>query len=171
MRRVVTSVIGSFLIAAMATACNSGDGGLTIEEYFTELERIIDDAEQRSDALPTPDLTNGSFETSRDQLANLYDEYAVIAEDVVDELGDLDAPDGVSGEHERFTEALRELPPVSYNYANGIRDAETESDFETAFNDTSEGEAVGERVNTACNALQTIADDSDIGVDLQCDES
>jgi hypothetical protein len=104
----------------------------------------------------------------RDQYANLYDQYAVLTEDTVSALDDLDTPGEVEDEHDRLVDTLSELPAVTYNYANGIRDAESQAEFDAAFADTAEGEAIAARVAEACAALQAIADEHQIATEVRC---
>ena len=167
----MAGVVATVVVAVTAVGCNSDGDSMTLEEYFAEFERISGGAEARLDEVGTPDLSgDASFEASRDSLAAFYDRYATETEDVIDEFDGLDPPDEAASEHERFVSAIRELPSVTYNYANRIRDAESEEAFGEAFADTAEGEAVGTRITEACNDLQAIADDNEIEVELACDE-
>ncbi len=169
--KYLLALVAMAVIATATVACRGGGDSMTLEEYFTEFERISNEAEARLDEVGTPDLGgNASFEASRDALANFYDRYATETEDVIDEFDGLDPPDEAAAEHERLVEAIGDLPSVTYVYANRIRDAESEAAFEAAFADTAEGEAVGQRITAACNALQAIAADNDVEVDLKCNE-
>ena len=162
----------SLALTLAAAACGDGNGGPSaLNAYFEALERASNDAEARLAALPTPSIAAGpSFETARDSFAQYYDDYATATEDVITEFDALAPPDEAADEHRRFIDTLRDLTAVTYTYASRIRDATSEQEFQDAFLDTDEGEAAGQRVTEACNALQALADERAVEVDLDCGE-
>jgi hypothetical protein len=156
------------LIALLAALACNGGGGPSLDEYFADLQRAISEGDAQVDELPTPDLT-GSFETARDDAAQYYDDYATRTEDIIHALDGIEPPDAAATPHDRFVEALRALPSATYIYADRIRDAVTEAEFQAAYADTAEGEAIVAEVAAACDALQSLADENEITVDLRCD--
>ena len=170
--RLVRYAAAAVLLALMA-ACNGGDGGdsLTIEQYFAELERIGNDAQARIDEIDLPELdADASFEESRDALADFFAASTEVSGDAIGEVQNLEPPAEVEDEHDRYVESLGEIPEISSDLEQRIRDAETEEEYEEVVGNENPLGAVGDEVTAACDALQQIADDNEIEVDLGCAE-
>src|SRR5512134_2004415 len=142
-------------LAAVALAC-SGDSNtdtLTLEQYFAELERIGDDAEAAIDEVEFPHVdADASFEESRDALAEFFAASADIAEDAVDDIGGLDPPDEVEDEHDRYVDALDEIPAISDDLQDRIRSAESEEEYDKIVGTDDPYEDVGDEIIEACEA-------------------
>ena len=166
-------IAATTLAAVIAAGCtdDSKTDTLTLEQYFAELERIGDDAEAAVDDIEFPDVAaDASFEESRDALAQFFGASADIAEDAVDDIRGLNPPEDVEDEHDRYVGALENIPSISSDLEERIRDAETEDEYAEIVGTDDPFEEVGDEITNACEALQQIAEDNEIEVDLQCDE-
>jgi len=161
------------LAAIIAIACtgDSNTNTLTLEHYFAELQRITDDAEERFDEIEFPDVAaDASFEESRDALADFFDASTDVSEDAIDDIRNLNPPDEAADEHDAFVDALEKLPSATGDYADRIREAEDEDEYNDIVGDEDPLETISSEIDEACVALQQIADDNSIEVDLECDE-
>lgn len=172
MKLLLTAAIAA-LTAILAVACtgDSKTDTLTLEQYFGELERIGDDAQAAIDEVEFPDVAaNASFEESRDALAQFFGASADIAGDAVDDIRGLDPPGEVEDEHDRYVDALESIPSISDDLQQRIHEAQSEDEYAEIVGTDDPFEEVGDEITEACDALQQIAEDNSIEVDLQCDE-
>ena len=159
------------LLAAFALACNDAGGGetLTLEQYFAEMERISNEAGDAIDELESPDLSeDAAFEDARDYFADFLGTVAGATEDAIDDMRGLDPPDEVQDEHDRFVDALDELPAISRDLEDQVAGAETQEEFDEIVSASDPFESVGGEITVACQDLQQIAEDNSIEVDLEC---
>jgi hypothetical protein len=167
-------VAGIAALAIVGVACNedggSSSGSLSLEEYFSELDRIGDDADAASDAIELPNLDpDASFEESSAAFLDYFEQVANIVEDGVSDISALEPPDAVSEEHDRYVDGLNEIRDASNNYLDRLGDAD-EDEFDEILSGDDPFEAIDERITEACSDLQAIADENNIEIDLECDE-
>ncbi len=160
-----------FLIAAallaLVAACD-GDDGLTLEEYFQELETLDQDAEAGIEALEFPE----EFASEAEQIEAFQDFFAAIIPilaEFVDAIDDLDPPAEVEDAHEEAVDSGREFVTDAEELTNELADVGSASELEEVFDDP-EYEAASDRFDQACFALQDIAEANGIDVDLTCDD-
>jgi hypothetical protein len=164
-------------LGAVVTACGDDDGdgnggALTLDEYFEEAGALNDAFSEQGDELDVDmeealaaledegeilDLFDQSFS---DQLDNVRD--------FVNGLADLDPPAEVKDAHDEAVEAFRDFTDLLEDYLDDLGDAESFTDFEV-LDDTALNEA-NELVAAACLAVEEIAADNGIDVDLDCGE-
>jgi len=169
MRRVTRLAATALIVLVASLACTGDDSdSSTLDEYFTQLERIGKELNDRQLAVGTPNVGADASIQTQEQVANTYDLYATIVEDAVTALSDLDPPDEVASEHARLVAALGELPSATYIYANRVRDATTDVEFQQAIAGTAERDAISRRVAEACSSLQAVADANEIAADVRC---
>ena len=164
---MVTLAIGLLLaFGAIAAGCGDDDEELTIEEYFQRLQALDADVSAQLDALEFPE--------DPEDLANFqafFEAAAAVIEDGVERLADIDPPGDVEDAHNEFSDAAAAFQDASEDVAGELEDVESASELEEVLT-ASEAEfaPVEERFETACLALEAIATDNGIAVDLDCEE-
>ncbi len=152
--------------ASVVVACGGGGGGQSLGEYFQELNAVEDDLGAQVDAAQQefPTAFQESVAT-RDYLV----EISSILEDALDALRGMDPPEQVQSAHSEFIDAAALNRELWQDLAADLGDAPSPADVA----DVSERygpqlEAASARFETACLALEAIAADNDIDVDLDC---
>jgi len=162
-------------LAAFGVACkNGGGGGLSLEEYFQK----IDEVQNNNDAtFATQEASQGepSADASGEELATFVrDSITASADTLRDTVGkanDIDPPDEVADPHAGIVAAINDAVTALDDMAGSIPDTVTLADLEQGtFFDNEDLNAAFDSLATACNALETIAADNNITVDLACDE-
>jgi len=95
--------------------------------------------------------------------------FATILGDAEGTFGDLEAPAEAEDAHDALLEAIGDSRAALEGAEDDIPDALSLEELET-FDPFAEAEDAFGRVDAACKELQTIADDSSIDVDLECEE-
>lgn len=168
-------------LGAVASACGGGDDGgngggggpeLTLEDYFQQLGEIDDTFSAEADAIET--ASGGTAASLEDEEATLN----LLADDLgkqldlvdafISDVADLNPPAEAQEAHDEAVAAFRELAGLLENVIDEVGNAESMADLE-AIDDT-ELTAADERVTEACLAVEQIAADNDIDVDLDCVE-
>jgi len=152
-------------MAAGVSACNGGGGALSLEEYFQKLEEADNTSTERSDAI------GARLEDTEDvdEIKDAFSEFPDIIDEFLDEMEGLNPPEEAEDAHNEAVDAGRDFQDEFENALDDIQDAETLDDLigaigGTAFNDADE------RFSEACNKLQSIADDNDIEISLDCED-
>ena len=168
----ICGVVVLLLVAGLAVACSDGDGGsLSLEEYFQQLDEAQNDVDQRfEDAFQ---LEEPGPDTSEEDIAAFAREvvqaFATILGDAEGTFGDLEAPAEAEDAHDALVLAIGDATTALDSVEDDLPDALSLEELETFFS-SSDLEAATTAVDEACVALQTIADDNSIDVDLACEE-
>ena len=164
-------ITGLFLaFGAIAAACG-GDGALSIEEYFQQLDELDDEQAMRESEL---EAQLGDFEALEEaealaRIRDLFPQFVTSFEDFVDGLADLDPPEEAADLHEEAVSAGREVVRLFGEAADEVENAQSLDDFFSLF-ESGELNAAIERFDQACFDLQEVADENDIVVDLSCED-
>ena len=155
----------------LAAACGDGDGdgggdgGLTLEEYFQQLEtlstKLDDDAGALGEQMQaTQDVEEGKA---------IFAQFVGVLEAFVADLEALDAPDEAQAAHDEAVAAGSAFLAEFQSAVDASQDATT---FEEIFAATeSEGFTGADEAFTAtCVAMEGIATDNSITVDLGCED-
>ena len=160
--------IGVLLLVLGTLAAACGGDGLTLEEYFQQLEALDQDAEAGIEALELPE----EFASEEEQVAAFQDFFAasvpIIAE-FVDAIDDLEPPAEIEDAHEEAVDSGRDFVTEAEELTNELADVGSSSELVEVF-DAPEYEAASDRFDQACFALQDIADANGIDVDLTCED-
>lgn len=164
--------------AALGAACND-DGGkttLSLDEYFQQLDAIQEQAdatfatEEASTGEPAADASGEELAAFlRDNLSSTVDVVRAAAADV----DDLEPPDEAADANSDFVEAINSTGDALDAVVDSIPDTLTLAELEnadTTFFNSDELNAADEQFATACNALEQVASDNGITVDLACEE-
>ena len=155
----LTVALASVLLMALITllgACSNGDGDeLTVEEYFRRFEAAADDLKQQLDALQD------------DKPERSVDEFLGVIEGFLDQAKAIVAPSELDDAHEEFVSAYEDFLPALEERVRQLGEADSIEEF---INVLPEHGAAFERFNQACLALQDIAGENHIEVELVCEE-
>jgi hypothetical protein len=150
---------------AVAGACTSSGGALTLEEYFQELDDLDNQTTENFDAIDTELGDDPSLE----QVQDAFPRYLDIFNDFIGDLEDLNPPDEVQDAHDEAVEAGQAFREELSTFVDQAADAETlEELFASAENEAFD--TADQRFTDACLALEGIAGDNSITVDLDCEE-
>ncbi len=170
---------GALLLGLVALSAACGDGGeaLSLEEYFQRLDAIQEDVDARFEEQgddEDPFDPDAPLEERVDALTGGLQDSKAILEDAVEAVQGLDPPAEVEDAHDEFVAALLGFLPSFDDFRDRAADVESESDLEELFSSLDEGsqefQEAGERLDAACLAIQAIADQNNIAVDLNCEE-
>ncbi len=152
----------------IAAACGGG-GSLSAEEYFEKLEAIGNEAQEKEDAAQPSEeeAANAAPEEQKQTGIELLNSFAEINQDAFDRADGLNPPDDIRQTHDDFIAAGRDLVQKFEDLADQAEDVPPEG-IEDFFNSQVFVEPTFAEFDEACFALQKIADDSGIGVDLAC---
>jgi hypothetical protein len=163
--------LGIVLVAAFGVACKNGSATLSLEEYF----RKVDDIQNTGySAYATQEAAKGtpSDSASGKELAAFQRESwtitAAAQHDYAKQLGDIDPPDEVAGARNGLVDALNAAGDALDNAANSLPASITMADLQNGGPTGEELTTTSNNLIAACHALQQIANDNDITVDLGC---
>jgi len=170
---LVAAIVVLIGLAAFGVACkNGGGGGLSLEEYFQQLDKIQNDTDatfatqEASTDEPAEDASGEELATFfRDSITGSLEVLRGAAADV----GDLEPPDEVADAHDDFVAAINDLVAAIDDVVGSIPDTMTFAEADAIFN-SDDVNAADEQFTAACNAMEAIAADNDITVDLSCEE-
>jgi hypothetical protein len=158
--------------APLALACEDGGDELTLDEYFARLERISVEVDERQAGLDEQyaDALNATTysDEMRDGIASFVAAQGALGADFAADLGDLEPPVEVETEHRAALDAFDALPAHFDRLVDAVESAQSIDEIVAAFNDPPFSAAVG-RTNDTCWALQDIATERSIDVNLQCE--
>ena len=157
----------------IASACgDDGGGGLSLEEYFQQVDASFEDRDQQVQALgegaSLPD--DASEEDIASYLRDQFEELASITSDWRSQVDELEPPSEAEDAHNELLVALEEVLALFEGAADEV--PATLSLEEAGQYDPfpgGEGTESFTRLDEACAALQTIADDNSIDADLACE--
>ena len=151
-------------VGSLATACG-GDEALTFEEYYTRFDELGDQFDAGLEAAEAANKGDDALKAIQENLANTVALYASFA----DSVADLKPPDGTKSEHEELVEAMRAFDVALNAYSDDISNVTSIEELEAIA--TGEGEELGAimtRAEEACLALEQIAANAGIMLDLNC---
>jgi hypothetical protein len=164
------------ILAVLAAACGTNSGEpteLTLEDYFGRLQAISDDQYERDQALG--DL--GSAATlallSSDPVGirwALDDVVLPLVKQYVVALGDLPPPAEVEQAHKDFLEANASLHEAGEQLVRRLASVQSESRIEALKEaEAPKWDEAYARAHDACLALEAIAADHGLELDLRCE--
>ena len=160
------------LLPAALVACNSS-GKLSLEDYFAEVEKLDTAQTEQQDEIDSEyeDKLNPAEFTDQvtEDFVDYFEASRGAAQDFVDELKDLDPPDEAADAHDEAVDAFDACLEETGRIVDDIGDADSFEELGAVFEDQSVTDAC-DRTTATCEALQGIADENDIEVDLDCGE-
>ena len=169
---------------ALGVACSGDDDGgqnvgddLTLAEYFDELEQLsqvfnsdLDAVETEAEASLDPQEPRESEDEGIELFTDFVNNLRSTTDAFVGDIADLNAPAGVSEAHDQAV-AAGEAVVAMYDNALTVLEGDTVETFIDAtlildgpgFTDDAQ-----EEFGAACVALQAIADNNDLDIDMEC---
>lgn len=173
LRLLPLALIAALLLAFGTIAMACGDGGLSLEEYFDRMAAANEQIDQQLEALENP--TDREFASDEEELAAIqgfYNAVPPLIRDFISDLEEIDPPAEVEDAHKEVVEAARVSAEEWKVQADQLNEAESLRDLMAKlFVENPAFTASGERFDEACLAVQAIADENNIDVDLDCDDA
>lgn len=165
MIRVLVAALALIGGGTLVAACNDDGGSLSLEEYFERVDELDQAQQDRSTELED-ELDALGEDASVDQVADSFQDQIGVLRDFVDDMDDLEPPDEVRETHD---EAVRALNAAADQFASALEDFRDAASIEAAFAAFESADlSESEKADDACRELQAIANDNDVGVDLDC---
>ena len=169
---VITVVLLAF--GAVASACDGdGDGGLTLEEYFTKMDPIFSHVDAEANRIGEEAFAALDESPSVDEqiaaLRSYLTGFLPVVEQASDDIQDLDPPAEVKDSHGTLLGAIDDFLVAGNDTLDKLDDAKTQAEVDEAAQFLFSPGA-GDDITQACNDLQSIAADNNIDVALNCEE-
>ena len=173
LRLLALTFSAALLLAFAATAVACGDDSLTLEEYFQQLEALTATAEERGAEFQDAfDAQVDAVASEEEWLAVLEDAFTksqLIFTTFADGLTELNPPAVVEELHNEFVDVSAELLASLEEVLNEL-DLDSVANLFDGLLEESGANQAGERFDKTCAALQDIADENEIDVDLDCED-
>lgn len=161
-------------ISSLAAACGGGEEGLSVEEYFQQLQTISDDLEKQGATLDSEFEAAFGSETGEvdvDAVQRVLSDGASAFRGALDDVEDLEPPSEAADAHGAFVEQVRARTDLMESLADRVAEAESASDLGEVFAEFEGPELEKEAVSfsDACRALERLAADNGIQVQLNCE--
>jgi hypothetical protein len=158
-------------LGALAAACGDDGEELTLEEYFQRLDAIYDQAVARSEAQAeavagAPGQEDLSAEEVLAYYRAVYGGDRDIASDFLVALRDLDPPTEAADAHNQAVDAMEATLEDYEDFLEGTSDSPSPEEAAPLLDELHA--AMGRNRDT-CLTLQTIANENDVDVDLECE--
>ena len=163
LRLLPLALVAGLLLAfgAFAAACG-GEDSLTLEEYFQQVDALIDNTAEQSNALgEEPFAGLDALEEQIEASRSFYFGFAAITATFRDAIRDIDPPAEVEDAHNALVEAADDFEQASGDLIDKLDEVTSQADFDAAF-------AALNTPEEACSDLQGIADENGIDVSLNC---
>jgi hypothetical protein len=151
------------------TPTPTGQGELTLEEYFRQVAKNADETTRRAEEMLV--RVRSSVGSDEERIRTYLDELVLLYKNDWRAFADIDPPAEVEAAHRKSADALRDIGSALEAAVGEARDIESPADLEAMLRSLFESPALveaGNRADEACLELQRIADVNSIGVDLEC---
>jgi hypothetical protein len=166
------------LLALLGASCAddaSAPGDLTLQEYFTEVEAIFENASETTEQL-NQELNDSlssakTFEEQVEALQEFVSGASGVFDESISQMESLSPPVEVEQPHNDFTEATSDVLSAATDLNEGLANSEDESDAAGYLEEFES--SIAEplfTIDEACDDLQNVADDNSIDANLTCTE-
>lgn len=173
--RAAGVLVGALSLLLVAnSACGGGGSELSLEEYFQEMGAIAQELDEKQSDLAErydEDVNAAADEEEVLQLtAQFFEDGAGQTRAALDKVKKLNSPSEVREAHKEFVAAGEALVALFPDVIRRARDAKSAKDIEALVDELGGPpfSDAGNRSDEACLALQEIADENNIDVDLTC---
>ena len=181
------SLLAALLLAlSLGLACGDDDGGSTtgttgttgdgdtLSGYFTDLQRIFEDAEDATNEAEGP-LNETSSGAPLDVRLSALDTYLAeidaIFNEAIGQLESLSIPAATADDHQDFINGVSVSVTVGSALRNDLTGITTDEQLDDRLaRFDSDIDAAVDKADAACLALQEIADTEEIAIDLDCED-
>ncbi len=172
MRRVTAPLFIPTLllvVAIIGLACG-GDGELTLEEYFGQVEALDEETEAQTEALGFPEEQEFASEEQIEAFRDFFEGSVRFLSTFKTSLQDIDPPAAVEVDHNEVLDAGGKFVNLLQGVQVRLADVESTSELEALFEEKDpEIEAARDRFDQACLDLEEIAQANGIVVNLRCE--
>ena len=159
----------------MASACGDGDGDRTLGEYFERVKAIHEVDEKRF--APVTDYFSTAFDPEAavqdriEALRNALDEAVAANRARADDYDRLNPPSQAEEQHNELLSSISAVADLFAGLSVRAEEVDSQSDLKEFLAEFEKREFVeaAERPGRVCVALQTVADENNVKVDLACD--
>jgi hypothetical protein len=166
-------VVGATLLGIAVLGCGDDDnGGLTLSEYFLNVEEIRQDYQLEAEDLQlefesvNPNIPDDALQGLLDYYKDSLDSF----EAAIDQLEALDPPSEAEDAHESFVEAGRAVVVETTAVYEQLVEAESVEEANQVLEESSTADAAAADFQVACGDLQAVADAEGIAAGLGCGE-
>jgi hypothetical protein len=168
-RRLLKAAV---VIVVVATACGGG-AGPSLEDYFAGLHDLQAPFEQAGEDLQADLQTKLQGVTTEEEARALFKTFLqdslAVADGLVTDLQALEPPSEVEDEHAEFVSAGKAIRDALADVIDRFDEFASIDEIVRFFEE--DLAAIGERGKQACRALQAVADQNNVQVDLSCGSS
>lgn len=165
-------IVSMLLVAG--GACGGGGSELSLEDYFQQMGAIAQELDKNTSDLAQKydeDVNAAADEEEALRLtAQFFEDGAKETRAALDKVKKLNPPSQARDEHKEFVAAGEALVALFPDVIQRARDAKSAEDIQALADDLNGPpfSDASNRSDEACFALQKIADDNNIDVDLTC---
>ena len=137
-----------------------------LEAYFADLDEVEDEF-RIGQASSQADFTSVVESTPLEDVITLFEELQDVIDEFVAGLEGIDPPEEAAAAHEETVAGFQAVSQL-IDEAIAAAEGDATADELFAFFETEEATQASEALDATCNALQALADDNGIDVDLSC---
>jgi hypothetical protein len=137
-----------------------------LEAYFEDLDDV-EDAFRIGQASSQADFTSVDETTPLEDVITLFEELQGVIDEFVAGLEGIDPPPAAEAAHEETIAGFQAISELIDEAIAAVEGGATADEL-FAFFETDEAVQASEALDATCNALQALADDNSIAVDLSC---
>jgi hypothetical protein len=170
----VVAALAAVVIAAMASACGSGDGELSLPEYFDRVQAIREVDEGRfaplADDFATAVDPKKAAQERIEALRSALDGAAAANRAAASDYDALDPPSEAEEAHADLVDAISEAADRLDDVSARSQEVASQSDLDALLAELEEPELVKafDRPGRVCAELQTVADENEVEIELGC---
>ena len=168
----ILTAVALLTVLSLSTACGGdGEDELTLDTYFQRLEVLDSDAERKIDDVAAKSVEEleqaGSVSERGEAMDKFMSAWLPIMRDYTSDLGDLNPPSEAQDAHDAMVTALKAGAEEIEDVAGKFSQVQSQEEFDSLVDDSS-AEAAFNEIGETCSRLQTVANDNNIAVDLDC---
>lgn len=159
------------VVGGVLAGCGGDSGGeeITLQEFYQRLDEIFDGVDERFEALEEECRAADASEEAQIESARCF--FATSAEvfdESLDGIRDLIPPTEAEDAHREYLASGAEVSRFVEEFLAGPTDVGSVTELDEFLADP-ELEQASERFDNACYALQAVADENEVDIDLGCE--
>jgi hypothetical protein len=173
--KLALTALSAAAFAGMASACGGGDGDLALGEYFERVKAIHEVGEKRfapvTDDFSTVGDPKAAVQDRIEALRNALNGLVAANRARADDYDRLDPPSQVEEQHNELVGSISAVADLWAGLGVRAEEVDSQSDLKEFLAEFEKREFVEvlEGPGRVCVALQTVADENNVKVDLACD--
>lgn len=173
--KLALTALAAAAFAGMASTCGDGDGDLTLGEYFERVKAIHEVGEKRfapvANDFSTAFDPKGAVQDRIEALRNALNGAVAANRARADDYDRLNPPSQAEEQHNELVGSISDVADLLADLSARTEEVDSQSDLKEMLAEFEKREFVeaAERPGRVCVALQTVADENNVKVDLACD--